>query len=128
MSQLSPTWAASAPETAPFALAVDGVRAADAWGTATSRDRRTGLLGTDGLAGALWIDRCSCVHTFGMRYPLDVAFLDRAGLVLATAAMKPSRLGRPRFRARSVLEMPAGRLRDWNISTGSVITFVDRTI
>ena len=126
MSQLSPTWAASAPETPPFALAVDGVRTAGAWGTATSHDRRTGLLGTDGLSGVLWIDRCSCVHTFGMRYPLEVAFLDRAGRVLATTAMEPSRLGRPRLRARSVLEMPAGRLRDWNISTGSVITFVDR--
>ena len=127
MSQLSPTWAASAPKTAPFALAVDGVRTSDAWCAATSRDRRTGLLGTDGLSGVLWIDRCSCVHTFGMRYPLEVAFLDRAGCVIATAAMEPSRLGRPRLRARSVLEMPAGRLRDWNISTGSVITFVDPT-
>ena len=123
MSQLSPTWSLST--RTPFWLVVDGVQMAGAWRARTSREKRIGLLGTDGLTAALWIERCSSVHSFGMRYALDLGFLDRAGRVLATATLERSRLGLPRLRAHSVLEAPAGRLRDWRVVPGAVLSLVD---
>jgi uncharacterized membrane protein (UPF0127 family) len=125
MSQRSPTWAGTAGP--PYRLVVDDVPVADAWLTHRRADRRTGLLGTDGLVGAdgaaaaLLIDRCSSVHTAGMRYPLDVAYLTRTGRVLGTSTMAPGRLGRPRLRARSVLEAPAGALAGWGVRAGAQV-------
>ena len=52
---------------------------------ATGAAKRRGLLGTTHLdAGAgMYLVPCQWVHTFGMRYPIDVAFLSRDGRVLA---------------------------------------------
>jgi hypothetical protein len=59
-------------------------------------DRLRGLLGTDRgylRGGALLIEDCSSVHTFGMRYAIDVAFLDGLGRVVAVReAMVPGRV------------------------------------
>ena len=43
---------------------------------ATRSARRRGLLGRDHLEGALLLERTRSVHTLGMRFPIDVAFLD----------------------------------------------------
>lgn len=72
--------------------------------------RLTGLAGLDrGEAGAgLLIPRCSSVHTFGMRFELDLYFLDRAGDVIGTRlAVPPKRLAFCAG-ASAVLELPAG--------------------
>ena len=57
---------------------------------------------------ALWISPCSCVHTIGMRYAIDIVFLDAAMNV--TAVYQNVRAGRARRcgKAQSVLEMSAG--------------------
>ena len=59
-------------------------------------------------AGAgLLIPRCSSVHTFGMRFPLDLVFLDRNGAPLALhRRIPPRRLVHCRG-AAAVLEIPA---------------------
>lgn len=46
-------------------------------------ERMRGLLGRDGLPeGEVYLfPRCASVHTFGMRFAIDIAFLDRAGRV-----------------------------------------------
>jgi len=60
-------------------------------------------------AGAgLLIPRCACVHTFGMRFGLDLLFLDRAGRVLAVRRGVPARRLLWRRGARAVLELPQG--------------------
>lgn len=60
---------------------------AQAWRADRPWSRMRGLLGRQPLAGqarqALWLVPCGSVHTFGMRYPLDLVFLDRIGRVLA---------------------------------------------
>jgi len=60
-------------------------------------------------AGAgLLIPRCASVHTFGMRFTLDLYFLDEAGEPLAIRhEIGPRRVVSCRG-ARAVLEIPAG--------------------
>ena len=78
-----------------------------------ARGFRARLLGLAALereaaGGGLLIPRCSSVHTFGMRFALDLYFLDREGAVVATRLG----VGRNRFAfcggASAVLELPAG--------------------
>jgi uncharacterized membrane protein (UPF0127 family) len=89
---------------------------------ATSRpQRRKGLLGRDGLEGAMVIERCRWVHTIGMRFPIDVAFLDADGLVIRTVQMPRHRLGMPVVRACSVIEAEAGAFARWGVHVGDVV-------
>lgn len=53
------------------------------------RERLKGLLGTKVGAQPVVIMNCSSIHTFGMRYPLDVAFVSREGVVLKTKRVWP---------------------------------------
>ncbi|KQX58885.1 MULTISPECIES: DUF192 domain-containing protein [unclassified Streptomyces] len=82
------------------------------------RARRRGLLGRDGIAGALLIVRTNSVHTFGMRFPIDVAYLDRSFEVLSVVTMRPGRLGMIRPRGRHVLEAESGAMAGWGLKPG----------
>lgn len=76
----------------------------------TSETRRRGLLGRDSLApsSALVIAPCSAVHTFFMRFAIDVLFIDRRGRVLKIVRnLKPWRIAGA-LRAYGVIEMAAG--------------------
>jgi uncharacterized membrane protein (UPF0127 family) len=65
------------------------------------------LLDRGRVGGGLLIPRCGSVHTFGMRFALDVVFLDEEGRQLAVRrGVPPRRFARDR-RAASVLELPA---------------------
>ncbi|MFI9807193.1 DUF192 domain-containing protein [Streptomyces sp. NPDC052301] len=85
---------------------------------ASYRTRTKGLLGRDAVDGALLLSPASGVHTFGMRIPIDVAYLDRRLTVLAVRTMPPGRLGLPRLRARHVLEAEAGVMAGWGLRAG----------
>jgi uncharacterized membrane protein (UPF0127 family) len=104
----------------PSTLVVDGHPVAPLAVARTARERRRGLLGTDAVEGALWITRCPSVHMVGMRYPIDVAVLDRQGVVLLTATLRPGwGLTRPRLRASATVESASGSLRRWDVRQGS---------
>jgi len=53
------------------------------------------------------IPRCSSVHTFGMRFPLDLFFLDESGALLAVSRRVPARRLVSARNAASVLEVPS---------------------
>jgi len=75
------------------------------------RSRLLGLAGLDRAAArtGLLIPRCASVHTFGMRFPLDLVFLDGRGRPVAVrAAVPPCRFVRHRG-AVAVLELPIGQ-------------------
>jgi uncharacterized membrane protein (UPF0127 family) len=78
--------------------------------TRSRTERMRGLLCRDGLASGhgLLIPNARSIHTFGMRFPIEVAFLDETMKVVAVRRMRPGRLGRPRIRARHVLECALG--------------------
>ncbi|MFJ4202365.1 DUF192 domain-containing protein [Streptomyces sviceus] len=93
--------------------------------TATSyRARTRGLLGRDGVEGALLLSPASSVHTFRMRFPIDVAYLDRGLRVIAVRTMRPGRLGLPRVRSRHVLEAEAGVMEGWGVRVGVRVEIV----
>lgn len=81
--------------------------------------RGRGLLGRDEIEGALFLDSVSSIHTFGMRFAIDVAFCDRAGWVHDVRWLPPGRVSRPRWRARTVLEAEAGAFERWGLRPGS---------
>ncbi|PBC84792.1 hypothetical protein SAMN05428954_2573 [Streptomyces sp. 2112.3] len=85
---------------------------------ASWRARTRGLLGRDGIEGALLLTPASSVHTFRMRFAIDVAYLSRDFTVLAVRTMRPGRLGLPRLRARHVLEAEAGAMARWGLRPG----------
>ncbi|CAM5425688.1 DUF192 domain-containing protein [Streptomyces narbonensis] len=88
---------------------------------ASYRARRRGLLGRDGIAGALLITPTNSVHTFGMRFAIDVAYLDRSLRVLSVVTMRPGRLGMVRPRGRHVLEAEAGAMAEWGLRPGTSV-------
>lgn len=75
--------------------------------------RFVGLLGTQSLEPGcgLLIDPSSGIHTFGMRFPIDVVSLDAHMRVLGTwERLGPCRLAAVHWRTRTVLELPAGTI------------------
>ncbi len=86
----------------------------------TSATRRTGLLGRDRLAPGegLWIVPCESVHTFFMKFPIDLVYLDKRRTVRKVRhAVPPWRLSAC-LRAHSVIELPAGTAERTGTSVG----------
>jgi uncharacterized protein len=86
-----------------------------------------GLMGRRSLPGeeGLLIDPCNSVHTFFMRFPIDVLFLDGDGRVLKIASdLKPFRMAVGRG-SRRVLEIAAGRSARASVHVGDHLTFRD---
>jgi uncharacterized membrane protein (UPF0127 family) len=77
----------------------------------TGKARRHGLSGLETLPAdhALLIPRCPSVHTFAMRFPLDLIWLARDGAVVRVDRDVPRGRIRVCLRARSVIETAAGR-------------------
>ena len=70
----------------------------------------------------LWIKQCGSIHTIGMRYAIDVVFLDERGCVLRVSeAVKPLRMRLHRG-AASVLEMRASAAAQFGITKGCLLT------
>src|SRR4051794_9358712 len=102
----------------------DRVRLAD-----TPRARRTGLLTETRLepGAGLWIFPSQAIHTFWMRFSIDVAFLDRHRRVKRVYhRMPPFRLTRFVWGAQSVLELVPGVLADSGTETGDELQFSPR--
>lgn len=85
------------------------------------RERRRGLLGRDSIEGALVIEPCRWIHTLGMRFPIDVAYLDPDGVVVKTIQMQRFRMGIPVWTASSVIEAEAGAFARWGLRVGDQI-------
>ena len=84
----------------------------------TFRTRRKGLLGRDGIDGAILLKPAKSVHTLRMRFPLDVAYCSRDLEVLEMVVMRPHRVGRPRLRAHCVIEAENGAFERWQLRKG----------
>ena len=80
---------------------------------ATRTSRRRGLLGRDRLdkTSAMLLAPCAGVHTAGMRFAIDVVFVDREGYAVKVVRnLRPWRIALA-SRARAVIELQGGSLR-----------------
>ena len=87
--------------------------------------RRRGLLGRDGIEGALLLRPARSVHSIGMRFPLDVAWCDRELQVVRVVRLAPYRMTRSVLRASAVLEAEAGSFARWNLAVGDQLELQD---
>ncbi len=88
--------------------------------------RFKGLMGRRSLTvgEGLHILPCNSIHTFFMRIPIDVVFLDRQGVIVKQLpALPPWRATSVYFQSRSVLELPAGVLEASGTQEGDRLTF-----
>jgi uncharacterized protein len=106
------------------AVLADGVEVAD-----SGVKRRKGLLGRERLLSGegLWITPCEAVHTFGMKFSIDLIYLDRGKRVIKVRTNVPPRRISVCFFAHSVLELKVGTIHETQTQTGDMIKFTQRT-
>lgn len=79
-------------------------------------DRMRGLMFRDEMPSCkgFLIDPCNSIHTFFMRFDLDIAFMSKENEIVALVReMKPWRLTKLYFKSRKVLEMRAGTMPEY---------------
>ena len=88
-----------------------------------SASRRKGLLDHDSLADgcAMIIAPTSAIHTFAMRFAIDVAFVSKDGRVLKLRPNIPPWRMAAALRAFAVIEMPVGALARADTQSGDVL-------
>ena len=94
----------------------------------TSFTRLVGLLGRKGLESdtGLWIRPSSGVHTFGMRFPIDVIALDRKLRVRAIwTKLRPWRISGVSWRIHSVIELPIGSIERGEVQPGDQLEVME---
>ena len=87
--------------------------------------RSKGLLGRVGLAPGegLWIVPCESVHTFFMRFPIDLVYLDRKNMIKKVRNEVGAWRMSACLSAHSVLELPAGTIRETQTQSGDTLEF-----
>ena len=91
-------------------------------------ERMRGLLGRskeDFPPGkGLLLVPANSIHTIGMSFPIDVAYLDRAGRVIHLYhRLPPLRVAAIKFKSHSILELPAGTLAKTRTEVGDILEF-----
>jgi uncharacterized membrane protein (UPF0127 family) len=89
----------------------------------SSSKRRTGLLKHDRLepGEGLWIVPCESVHTFFMKFPIDLVYLDRKRKVRKVRKAVPAWRLSACLTAHSILELPAGTVEKTGTRVGDVL-------
>ena len=92
----------------------------------SSKTRTRGLLGRDGLdAGeALVIAPCQGVHTFGMRFTIDIVGVARDGTVVTIRSRVPRRRIALSLRSFAIVELPAGASQGADLRVGDLLISV----
>jgi hypothetical protein len=88
--------------------------------------RAVGLLGRKELGDGwgLWIRPCTSIHTFFMRFAIDVAYVSSGGTVVKTCSrLRPFRLSMGGRGVHSVLELPAGSLERAGLKVGDSLSY-----
>lgn len=89
--------------------------------------RLKGLIGMAKLEDGegLWMARCRAIHTFGMRFPIDVVFLNGENIVKKVVnGLRPFRPMVCCLSAKSVIELPEGAIKNMQIQLGDRIEIV----
>ena len=103
-------------------LFVDGRDTAEVLVADRIAGRLRGMLGRGPLPEALMLRPANSVHGVGMHSTLDVAALDRTGVVLAVHVLRPWRATATVTGGRDVLEAPEGGFTRWGLARGALVT------
>jgi hypothetical protein len=110
------------------------LRVATATGTTVAADvavadnpyrRFMGLMGQRELKDGtgLYLRPCSSIHMFFMRFPIDVAFIDKDDRVVRLYhGLRPWRMSRVVRRAKAAIELPNGALAEAGVGVGDLLT------
>jgi hypothetical protein len=92
--------------------------------------RNKGLLGRERLSPGegLWICPCEAVHTFWMRFPIDLVYLDRKNRIRKLCGEVPPWRLSACFWAHSVLELPSGTIRNTQTEPGDTLEFSNASL
>ena len=107
-------------------LIANNVRLASSWST-----RLIGLLSYSNLSEGegLWIKPCKSIHTIGMRFNIDVIFLDRSLVIKKIInTVKPFRICRATKTSTSVVELPAGTLSTIKLVVGDKLIVLPKRV
>lgn len=86
--------------------------------------RFIGLMGRKNLeqGNGLIIVPCNSIHTFFMKFPIDVVFIDRNNTVVRLVEnIKPWKISRVVWKAHSAIELPPGTISSTGTETGDRI-------
>ena len=108
-------------DPAPIWLVSNGHVLCSAQLASQRKHKRKGLRGTDDSHEPIVIEKCRWVHSIGMSYPLDVAFLDANNSVIAIHRVAPWRIDRPVKNAVRIIEARAGSFERWPLRTGDIV-------
>ncbi len=88
--------------------------------------RTKGLLGRKGLerGEGMWIIPCEAVHTFFMKFPIDLVYIDRNQRVKKVSKRVPAWRLSACLSAHSILELPAGTIQDSQTEAGDALEIV----
>ena len=84
----------------------------------TRQERVQGLLGREGIDGAILLRPARSVHSVGMAFTLDVAFCTKDLVVLRTICLRPGRMTRPALKGGVVIEAESGAFERWKLRPG----------
>ena len=93
-----------------------------------ARERTRGLLGRDALPDGegMWFPACRLIHTFGMKFPIDLVYLNRRlEICKIVAGMQPGRLSAC-LGAESVIELTSGAAKKLGLSRGIRLKIVEQ--
>jgi uncharacterized protein len=85
-------------------------------------ERLRGLIGQRSFEGAFVI-QTKWIHTIGMCFPLDIAYVNKKKTITRVDHLKPYRIGRPEPHAVLVIEAVAGSFERWQLAVGQQIDF-----
>ena len=88
-------------------------------------NRRKGLLGRESLPAGegLWIKPCEAVHTFCMRFAIDLVYLDRRNRIRKVKSGVPPWRISSCLSAHSVIELPSGTVAATHTKPGDLLEF-----
>ncbi len=89
--------------------------------------RLVGLLNRNSLekSEALILAPSNCIHSFFMRFTIDVIFLDKAGKIIdALPSFKPFRLSPIYFNSRTTIELPESKIQATQTQPGDIIQII----
>lgn len=95
--------------------------------TQSMKERLCGLLVLDELSAeqALWISPCNSVHTLGMKYSLDLVYIDRHNKICGLVKqLKPWRMS-INLKAKVTMELPASSIEQFDIQLGDECIWQD---